>query len=567
MLVKLKIKNIALINESVIEFNNGLNILTGETGAGKSLVIDSLNFVLGARADKTLVKTGEDYAYVEAVFTLNNISDQINEFFNSANIEPENTVIISRYLNLNGKNEIKVNGEYVTNSMLKKLTTYLVDIHGQHSHQALLDVKNHLNILDSFNESGILRIKQKLVHEFTELREVKNKISKLGGNDEERTRNIELLKYQIEEIEKSDLQPDEDEALQNKKNMMINTEKIFTSLNLSNESLGNGDINALSLVKSTLNNLSSILKYDANLEDYHNRLQGLYYELLDVYELMNEKNKELDFSEAELETVEERLDLIKSLKNKYGKTINEVLNYLDQAHEKLNLLENSLEVLQALNKEKLNILQNIYNICVELTNVRKEIANIIKNKLIKELKDLGMKNANFETVFLNDYRLEDIEQKAGLEGADVVEFMFSANLGEPVKPLSKIISGGEMSRFMLAIKCVINENNNKTFIFDEIDNGVGGLAGTIIAQKLAKLSNNNQVICVTHLAQIASFADCHFKIIKQEVDGRTLTQINLLGDEGVEQEITRMLGSAQTSSVGLMHARELINGAHDFKKN
>lgn len=565
MLVKLKIKNIALISESVIEFNSGLNILTGETGAGKSLIIDSLNFVLGARADKTLIKNGEDYASVEAVFMLDQLSDEILDFFNLINSEPETTIIISRYLNLSGKSEIKVNGEFVTNSMLKKLTVNLVDIHGQHAHQSLLEVKNHLSILDSFNTLEINTQKNILKAKLNNLKEINVNIQSIGGDGKDRERNIELLEFQLREIELTNLKEGEEEELLSKKTIMLNSEKIYNALSQGLNLLSVSEQNALTFIKSAINNLSNITRFDNELQLSHEKLENLYYELLDVNELLSEKSDQLDFSEDELNNIEERLDVIKALKRKYGSTIAEILTYYNETSKKLEQLINSDKELAKLNADKKNLLNDIYNTCNTLTEIRKNTANQISNQIILQLKDLGMKSASFTVVFNNTYTSDNIESLVTQQGADVVEFMFSANLGEPVKPLSKIISGGEMSRFMLAIKCVINENNNKTFIFDEIDNGIGGVAGLIVAEKLSQISKSNQVLCVTHLAQIAAYANNHYKIAKVEESGRTKTVITLLQNEDIVSEVSRMLGSSNNSNVGLLHAQELLKNASDYK--
>lgn len=565
MLVKLKIRNIALISESVIEFNNGLNILTGETGAGKSLIIDSLNFVLGARADKTLIKNGEDFASVEAVFMLEKITNEIAEFFTLINAEPETTIIINRYLSLAGKNEIKVNGEFVTNAMLKKLTVNLVDIHGQHAHQALLDVKNHLSILDSFDTKDIQVLKATLKQKLALLKEVNASIQAIGGDGADREHNIELLEFQLREIEDAHLKENEEEELHNKKTIMLNSEKIYNALSQSLQALSDSEFNTLTLLKIALNNLSNITKLDSLLEKQHEKLESLYYDLLDVSENLNDKSNELDFSEEQLNAIEERLDLIKSLKRKYGNSIEEIFHYFNNASVKLEKLVNADKELTQLNTEKGNILNEIHRLCTQLTQVRKNTAQLINRRIVSELKDLGMKNASFDVVFNNSYDINNIANIVTESGADNVEFMFSANLGEPIKPLSKIISGGEMSRFMLAIKCVINENNNKTFIFDEIDNGIGGVAGLIVAEKLSQISKNNQVLCVTHLAQIAAYADSHYKIIKVEENGKTKTVVELLVKEKVTREISRMLGSNNNSNIGLMHAEELLHNAQQFK--
>ena len=566
MLTKLVINNIALIEKNSLEFENGLNILTGETGAGKSLVIDSLNFVLGARADKTLIKNGEDFAKVEAVFCLQKPSAEINNFFYSINLEPENTILITRYLSMSGKNEVRVNGELVTNTMLKKLTSLLVDIHGQHSHQSLLETKNHIYLLDEFDATTTNNLKQKLIDQITLLNDIKSKINNIGGIGVDRERNIDLLNYQINEIQNANLKNNEEQELVDRKTLMLNSEKIHSALSLTNSLLSDSDYNALALIKNAINNLNTVSGFDDELVKQLDKLQSQYYELLDVAENLSDKMSELNFSEQELNDIEERLDTIKNLKRKYGATFEDIFSFLFQAKEKLNVLQNADYELNKLLNEKTKVLKSIYDTCTLLTTARHNIAATIESQIETELKDLGMKNAKFKVEFTNNYSLQNIEQRFTINGADELEFMFSANLGEPVKPLSKIISGGEMSRFMLAIKCVINDNSNKTLIFDEIDNGIGGNVGHIVAVKLSKLSRANQIICVTHLAQIASFADTHFKIEKIENDNKTITKTTQLNQETKVVEIARLLGSDNSTKTGWVYATEMLDNAHKLKQ-
>lgn len=562
MLISLKINNVALINSANIQFKNGFNVLSGETGAGKSIIIDSLNFVLGGRADKTLIKNGEDFARVEAVFEVDVENEHIINFFNLLNISPEDTVIINRFMSLQGKNDVKVNGETVTINMLKKLTSHLVDIHGQHEHQALLDIKNHLAMLDSLNKNDLDALITELNFKLNNLSNVNNLIHELGGIGADRQRNIDLLNYEINEIEMASINESEEDELKNEKINLQNYEKIYNSLTNSLQVLNLEDVNALTLIKQGSANLTNINQLNPTFENFYKRLQTCGYELEDICAEMSGYLSNVEYSENRINEIEERLEVYKSLKRKYGATYNEINVYLNNAKIKVQKLLNCEEELIRLNKSKNIILDQLYEIALNITKFRKDLAYNIENKVVQNLQELGMKSAQFKVCFENDYNRENIEEKITPRGADVLEFMFSANVGEPVKPLSKIISGGEMSRFMLAFKCVLHESEPyKTLVFDEIDAGIGGTVGTVVAEKMLKLSNFNQVICVTHLAQIACFASTNFKILKTESDGKTFTNIEMLSEEQKELEIARMLGASPNSEIGKLHARELIEKA------
>ena len=566
MITSLKINNIALIEESLIKFGSGFNVLTGETGAGKSIIIDSLSFVLGSKADKTLIKTGKDFARVEVVFDLPVLNDGIVDFFSSINLEPENTIIISRYYNLAGKNEIRVNGEAVTLSMLKKLTINLVDIHGQHDHQALLDVKNHIKIIDSLNPK-IDSIKEQLKIHIDKVKDINNQIADLGGEGEDKQHNIQLLQHEINEIEMAELKEGEEEQLLSRRKYYANSEKISKNLNdaygylMGNEG---GMVNQLKSASYSLGLISDIVPEIAQLKE---RVNSAMYELSDITDSINDLIAGTDYDEDEVNQLEERLDLIKDLKRKYGNNVTDIFEYLEKIKNKLDNLLNSEQALIKLNTLKKSELKQIFDLCQTLTNLRKEIGESIKNKLLSELKCLGIKNGQFEVVFNNDYSLENIEKSATYNGADNLEFMFSANAGIELRPLSKIISGGEMSRFMLAFKCVIQDNSGiKTLVFDEIDTGIGGMIGAEVGKKIVSISKYNQVICITHLAQIASFADNNYLIEKTTDNNYTTSSIKLLDEEQKVKEITRMLG-LNAGENATNSARDLINDAINYKQS
>ena len=565
MIKQLNIQNIALIEEVKIKFDNGLNVLSGETGAGKSIIIDSLNFLLGKRADKSLIKHGKDYAFVEGVFEITETETEILEYLKNINIEPDTTIIINRTMTQVGKNTCKINGEIVSLSMLKKLCEMLVDIFGQHDQQILLDTSNHLEMLDQISQEEISKQKEFLNIKISKLNEINKKINELGGDESSRERIMDILRFEIEQIESANLSQDEYSDLLKEKSKLINSEKIYENLKFVTDTL-NGDYSLLSNLKNCSNYLSNIEEFDNLILNQKDRINSTRYELEDIFDTLQSILDNINFSPERLDEIEERLDLISTLKRKYGATINDIITYLNNSKDKLYELENCKEQINNLNIEKLKILEEIYAICVKLTEIRQNLSKVLEEKIIIELKELGMKNAQFKVLFNNDYNLDNIESKYSCTGADNVEFLFSANLGEELKPLTKIISGGELSRFMLGFKCISNELNiKKTFVFDEIDNGIGGTTGTIVAKKLTKISKFNQVLCVTHLAQICAFADCNFKVEKTEVENKTKSILTKLNEEEKIIEITRMIGSASNNEFAQLHSKELVNEANKFK--
>lgn len=562
MLKQLRIKNIALIDECTIEFGSGFNVLTGETGAGKSIIIDALNFVLGARADKTLIKSGTDSAYVVGVFDLSDVPNY-EQILIDADIEPDSTLIITRKMTVAGKNECKINGELSALSVIKKITSKLVDIFGQHDSTALLDVKNHIVFLDSVSDAKIEQLKSTIADYLSQIRSIEAKISDLGGLGAERERNIDILNFQINEIEGADLQINEEEQLAQALDKQRNFEKIVDNLNAVSGVL-DGEYSFTGAIKSACNNLTALEKYDNLYADLSTRLQSIKYEIEDINDVIARELQKVEFSESELNSLMERLDLIKDLKRKYGADIPAILEYLCDSKSKLDELINATQNIEELQKQKTILVNGLFVACTELTNCRRDNAIVLTENILTELKELGMKNAQFEVKFSN-YNRSNFLQFVSVNGADEVEFMFSANLGVPCQPLSKIISGGEMSRFMLAFKCVVG-SNIKTYVFDEIDTGIGGDVGTIVARKLSRIASNAQVLCVTHLAQIACFGDINFKIQKFE-DTNTYTNVILLDNIGKIEEVTRMIGSVDSREFARKHAEELIREADNIKIN
>lgn len=562
MLQKLRIKNIALIDECVIEFESGLNTLTGETGAGKSIIIDSLNFVLGARGDKSLIKSGTDVAKVDAIFSTDD--EDVFSILSDVGIEKDSTIIVSRTMSLAGKNECRINGEVVPLSVIKKVTSRLVDVFGQNDQQFLLDSKQHLSFLDSFDGEILQADKDELGEQLNLLSDIKKSIQLIGGDGEERLRNIDILKYQINEIASSNLKDGEEDELFERKNVLKNSEKIIEKFN-EFDYLSDGQVSIVSNLKSMANILNSLGEYLPECDNFSDRINSAKLEVEDVVESVKDISSRFEYNENELNDIEERLDLIKTLERKYGSSIADILKFQQNAVENLAKLENATEELQQLNAKRTDCLEHIFVIATHLTEKRQKVAKEFEKRIIEQLKKLGMKSADFKVNF-RTYDRSNIESIISCDGADDIEFLFSANLGEPLKPLVKIISGGELSRFMLAFKTVINNFVNKTYVFDEIDTGIGGGVGTVVAKQMTQIAQINQVLCVTHLAQISCFADNMLKISKYEADGRTFTSVKpLVGSEKVE-EVMRLIGTNEVSEWAYKHAEELIREANDYKK-
>ena len=566
MLTTVKITNLALIDNCVINFTDGFNVLTGETGAGKSLIIDSLNFLMGSRADKSLIKYGRDFAKVEGIFDVDEVNPDITDVLRDFGLENEGTIIISRYFTHNGKNECKINGEVVTLNMLRKLSILLIDIFGQHDSQILLDSSKHLGVFDIICEKELEEHKFTLNSLLKELDVVKDNIRALGGLDSDREKNIELLEFEIEEISKADIQIGEEDDLNARKQLMLNAEKIYNALD---QALGaiDGEYPLTETIKSSAAALSSIEKYNDEILKQKDRLYSLRFELEDIVENLKDIQNMSTYSEYELDKIEERLEIIKDLERKYGNSIELVLEYLENAKVRLNDLLNADERLETLRKEKEEILDRIYAVAMDMHNARKFKAASFERELIDEIKLLGMKNVSFKVDFKKSIVRGTIEKDITSEGVDDIEFLFSANLGQPVLPLAKIISGGELSIFMLAFKCVLNNSLNRTFIFDEIDTGIGGNIGSVVGEKICKISTENQVIVVTHLAQIAAFGDRNFLIEKYEKDNETYTSVKTLSAEDKVKEISRMIGNMGSEATAIRHAEELIQVSNTFKES
>ena len=569
MLKFLNIKNIAIINECKIEFGDNFNCLTGETGAGKSIIIDSLNFVLGSKIERNLISTNCDFAQVDVLFDISEYCESIKDEIYSLISDECDDIQISRYLSSNGKSVFKINGDNVSSTIVKKLSTLLVDIFGQSDHQLLLNNKFHLFILDSFiteKDDKLVNLKSELNSKLDLLKEANNEIKKLGGIGSDKEKRIELLNYEIDEIRSANLIIDEDINLQERKKLLLNSERIYNSLNDSISELKKVDI--VNILKSSSNCLKQVENFSEQYSILKDKLIDIKFDLEDTIEQINDLKNDISYSENEIEEIENRIQQINDLKRKYGHSIEDILKLADQKEVELDLLFNSEAELNKVLKRKDEILSSISNICGKISNLRKDYAKLFEKELLENIIDLGMKNSKFVIDFNAAPEIDKLESSVNQTGYDNVEFLFSANLGQDLKPLNKVLSGGEMSRFMLAFKGVVSSvDNNKTYIFDEIDTGIGGSIGSVVGKKIAKISKNNQVICITHLAQIACFADNNFKIYKSDIDNKTVANVNLLSSDEVVSEVTRMIGTLDNFEFAKLHASELIKEAKVYKQN
>lgn len=548
MLKTLDIENIAVIEKASVDFSGGLNVLTGETGAGKSIVVDSINAIMGERTSRELVRYGADNAYVSAYFDdiCDSALNKLKEF--DIELEEDNSLLITRKISANGKSLCKVNGKTVTVSMLKEICSYLVNVHGQHDSQALLNPDLQYNYIDMLLEDKSVLSDYK--ETFKKLISVRRKLKSFAKDEDNKESLLELLNFQIEELEKADIKVGEKEELTKKRALIQKSEDIIKSLNLA-ISVINGDDENIGIEQACADVSRTLFKFDETKDVY-----DVFNDINDKLELAKDKAEALllsiDFSPEEIEMIDEKLDLYYKFSNKYGQTEQEMLDYLEKAKEKRNSILFADEELNRLNEEYENLLNITVKLADKLSVERKKTAKVFEENVKQELAFLDMPKMQFYVDF-NKGNLSST-------GYDKIEFLISANPGEPPKSLSKVASGGELSRIMLAIKNIISYNDTiGTLIFDEIDTGVSGRASQKIGLKLKSVSKNTQVICVTHSAQIASNADEHFLIQKKFNDNKTFTCVTPLDFEGRKQELARIMGGLEITDTLLQSAEELLN--------
>ena len=538
MISTLHIKNIGIIDDLSINLNNGLNILTGETGAGKTLIIDSLGIISGGRFSKEMIRKGQNHSYVEACIYLPENENAI-----------DGNIIVSREIYSNGRNMCKINGRMVTVNELKSFMENIIDIHGQHDNQQLLNPATHIEYLDSFASKEISNLKEEYIELYKQYNHLKTELKNNYGDEKEKQRKLDLLRYQYEEIERANLKTGEDEKLETDRKIILNSEKINESLNIADLEISENSIDS---INNAIRALEKIEDLDEKYSDALNSLKSAYYDMQEIGRDISCLREDVFFDEEQRQEVENRLDLIFSLKRKYGNTIEEILRYKEELKSEINQIENIDEYTNRLKKKLETIEYKMFEISKKLNLLRNKYALILEEKINSELKDLEMKNARIK---ININFLEN--QKYNSNGLDEVEIYIQTNIGEDVKPLYKIASGGEMSRIMLAIKNVLsNVDSVPILIFDEIDTGISGIAAKSVGEKLKSISKLHQVLCVTHLASIAAKGDYNYYIYKKVEKEKTQTNVELLNEEETIKEIAR-IASGDITDISLQHAKEL----------
>lgn len=577
MLFYLRIKNFALINELNIEFEEGLNVITGETGAGKSIIIEAINVILGATVNSSLIKSSADHLEVEALFNLDSISErQLNALKNFGDILPENQLIIRRQVHKKKKNKCWVNNHLVALSTLQKIGNYLIDLHGQHSHQSLLDPASHIDFLDNLGGVSFL---QKRIELYRYYSQWQVKTSLLDSLLKDRAGNLskrDYLLFQIREIDDAKLKKKEDEELENKMNIIRNTVKIKEIMEMASLALHEGGEEGEYSIRDTIvrliSHFNNITRLDKRIEHIKDQLAEIQFKVEDITDQIIDFKDRIDFDAQQLQELESRLDLINHLKKKYGNSLDDILTYRDKLQVQLDGIDDAREKIERLKIEIEEEEKKLSEVSLELSGQRKIIAEKLEEDIIKELNELSMHNCNFSIQILQKedtkgIRIKDKFLKVSPRGIDKVEFLIATNAGENEKPLADIISGGEISRIMLGLKSILSEADEiPTMIFDEIDSGVGARLGEVVATKLAKISHNHQVIAVTHLPQIACSANRHLYINKYVKDNKTNIQVRCLSGDDQLAEIARMLDGEQYGSISLEHAREMLYGKDSVKK-
>ncbi len=563
MIEILTVKNFALIDEAQISFAEGLNVMSGETGSGKSVIIEALNFVLGAKPERSLVRNGAEECSVTAEFDVsgnNGIKNILEEF----EFDAEEVLIISRRFSVTGKTSIKINGNSATVGMLKKITAKLVDVHGQSEHFELLSVANQLKLLDKFGGEEIAEIKERLKTLYSEYKNVLSELDNLGGDEHHRLIRLDVLNFQINEIEQCDLKEGEEEKLLADRELLINKERISSALaGFCGAFSDDGGIS--DSLGNTVRAISSVSKFGEEYEKLSERVNSVYAELEDLNGVAEGLLECLEDDGLNSEEIETRLDVIKKIKKKYGSDYGEISLFLKNAKEERDKLENFNETAQKLVARSEELSKKIYAEYKNLSAARRGYAEIFEKNVLAELKDLKMDKASFKVSF-EELPCENECKIDSANGADNVEFEFSANLGEPLKPLGAVISGGEMSRFMLSIKAQTAKYNDiSTFIFDEIDAGISGAVAKVVAKKLCRISKSVQVIAISHLPQIASFADKSLLIYKTEEGGNTFTRVKSLSEEGKINEIVRLVGGSSGDEAAVALSKTLLKEAEEYK--
>ena len=547
MLNLLHIENIAVIECADISFDPGFNVLTGETGAGKSIVIDGICAILGERAYRDMIRTGTDKASVRAIFT----GVPQLPWFEENGVEYDSETIIHREIYLDGRNVCRVNGTLVSVSILRKLGIQLINIHGQHDSASLFDESKHLEFLDAFSDNATIRAAY--TESYAAVARLRQQIQSMTMDESEKLRRMETLRYQIEEISKADLEPGEDDALEERRKILQNAEKLSDSMNVAVECLYGGDDTdgAASLLAQAEREIARMSRFTDAFAGLQEKISDLMYQVQDTAEELRDARDNMAYSADELERIEERLDIIHKLRRKYGVTCSDILEYLENAKKELDEIEFADDHLERLKGKLAKAEKEAWDAAVLLRKNRMDGGQRLAGRILEELAQLDMPRVQFHCHFT--------ETELGADGADAVAFYMSANAGEALKPMSKVASGGELARIMLAMKNVLAEQDQvNTLIFDEVDTGVSGRAAQKVAEKLRSVAVNKQVLCVTHLPQLAALASTHFLITKEERQGRTYTTVTPLDLEGRKKELARIIGGSNITETTLKSAEEML---------
>ncbi|MDO5040763.1 MAG: DNA repair protein RecN [Peptoniphilus sp.] len=553
MLLELTIKNFAIIEDMRVEFDHGLNVLTGETGSGKSIIIDALSIVLGERASKDIIKKGSEFAYIEAIFTK---EDDIDPILEEQGIEAEDIIVISKHIRLNRPAMAKINDKTVSNALLSKITDKLIDIFAQNESSSLMNTANQRKLIDSFGSEEHRELLWQLKENFEQLSDLKAEYAQKNKNPEDKAREIDLLNYQVKEIEEAQLTSDDDENLENTYKLLSHsfdiTKNVEGAISLLKSSYET--VSAEDLLDSALSFLSGVKNYDEDISEDFQQLEDIRYRIKDTVRNLERYLNSVDYSEEKLYQVENRINLVNSLKSKYGHTTDEIYNYLDQTKKRLDFLTNYDREMTDLKDRITKLEKKATAMAKDISSQRKDIATEFQRKIKGELRDLNIKDADFKVAFS--------DKKLSAEGVDELEFMLITNKGEDFKPLAKIASGGEMSRVMLAFKSILaQEENIQTMVFDEIDSGISGITAQIVGEKIKALSKNAQIIVISHLPQIVSIANSHYVIEKIEEEGRISSKIYKLNSQERVRELARLIGGLNLTETALKAAEEML-----FKK-
>ena len=538
MISTIQIKNIGIIDDLSINLENGFNVLTGETGAGKTLIIDSLGIICGNRFSKEMIRTGEDYSFVEASIYMPENENAI-----------DGNIIVSREIYANGRNACKINGRLVTVAELKEFMKNIIDIHGQNDNQTILDKTSHIGYLDSFAGENIYKVKAEYRILFERYNQIKSELKQNLGDDKERQRKLDLLNYQLKEIEQAELNKGEEETLEEQRKIMLNSEKIVENLEIADNTLSENVIDGINTAIRALEKIENIdERYNKKLTE----LKNTYYDIQEIARDINQDREDVYFDDEERNNIEQRLDIIYSLKRKYGNSIEEILKYKDEIEEEIKSIENLDETNNKLKLELEDIKSKMLELANSMDKERVKKAKELSEKINTELKDLEMQNATFNIkVELNE------ENEFNKNGLNDVEFLIRTNIGEEEKALIKIASGGEMSRIMLAIKSVLSSVDKiPVLIFDEIDTGISGVAAKTVASKMKNIAEDHQILCITHLASIAAKGDYNYYISKEVDNGKTKTKVEKLNEENTIKEIAR-IASGDINDISIEHAKQL----------